>query len=309
MTLAPRLLRSSFALLLSCAAAFGQHVGHRTGSMLPFLSTDARAAALADATSSLTGGLAGLEANPATLAFLGRPAARLSYHHVTSDLSLQSAALAFPVGTGAGAGIDATLVHPGRLSFFSDPALRSIGFEFAGGISGALVVADDLAAGAAVRFYHSTTDVDPVWAAAANLGLVYTPGRTFRFGLALRGVGSDFDAQKPVFPPDEPASRIPRVFGLSTIFTYPLGAGGENLLLAFENEKILAEPGILYKIGAELRPWAPLALRGALQARQEEIEPRAGAGITAWALTIDYAYRYNRRDGTGHLVTLSAGWE
>jgi hypothetical protein len=295
----------SVALLLLAALwrADAQILGYREGSQMVFLSTGARSVALGDATAALPGEPAGLAVNPALAPFLRGTAIALSHTRLSADLSAQEATAAFLPGEEFGISLRVGVVHEGQLQFFTDPDLRGRGFELRAGLSSGVRITRDFSAGLLIDVLHATTDVDPIWGVSAGAGLAYAPGRFYRFGVSVRGFGPDYDLNTPVLPVDALSPVLPRVLALSAAFNYPFGTT-RKLLLVYQSDKIFGQPGVLYRMGAEYAPAAWAALRVGMNVRDAVTEPRAGVGVTISPAAVDYAYRYNRRDGPAHWLTL-----
>jgi hypothetical protein len=290
-------------LLAALPRADAQILGHREGNQMVFLSTSARSVALGDATAALCGEPAGLGVNPALSPFVRGPAVTLSHARLAADLSAQEVAAAFRVGTSFGFGLRVGVAHEGQLQFYTDPDIRSRGLELRAGLSAGVRITRDFSAGLLADLLHATTDADPLWGVSAGAGLAYVPGRFYRFGVSVRGFGPDYDPVNSVLPVDEHSPVVPRILTLSAALDYPLGAS-QKLLLAYQSDKIFGQDGVLFRLGAEYAPAAWVALRAGMNIREAVTEPRAGVGVTVLPLALDYAYRYNRRDGPAHWVTL-----
>ncbi|MFN0157106.1 MAG: hypothetical protein ACKVRP_03425 [Bacteroidota bacterium] len=296
-------------LVVLAFPAAAQPLGERVGPQFPFLSTNARSGALGDASGSLLGSFAGVEVNPATLAFLSASSIDYSFNRISESVSLQHLGGAFMGGAGLGFSAGVDMLHFGDFNFYSDGKLRDLGFEIAGRIGFGMMVGEDLSAGLALQLYNATTDTNAVWGVAGDLGFSYAPAQYYRFGLALRGVGSDYEIGNHVLAPDKEDPKIPRRVVLGVVFEYPIGLRGGKFLAAFENEKILGERGILYKLGVEYSPATAIAFRVGSKVRGDEIEPSAGLGLGVAGISLDYAYRYSRRDERpSHLITLGVSW-
>lgn len=290
--------------IVGTPAATAQLLGERQGRQGAFLPVTARAAALGDAVGALHGSPDGVPSNPAVLSWLTGPSATYSFLRLSRAASLQNLTASIPLGTSSGLGIHLTILHHGEFDFYSRKEIRDRGFELDAGSSWSVMIAEDLSCGLTLSALHATTDADPVWALSADAGLAYAPGRFHRFGLSLRGFGTDYEVSHPVLPPDVPDSRPSRTVSLQAVFDYPLSAGGGRLLFAFENDKLLAREGLVYKAGVEYQPLPLFALRCGIQIREHAVEPRAGAGLAAGPAGLDYAYRYRRGEGPSHMLTL-----
>jgi hypothetical protein len=291
-------------LICLAAAASGQTVGESQGRQMTFLPVNARAAALGDASGALLSGIEGVSSNPAVLAWLTGPRVEYTFQRLSSDASLEHVAAGVRTGGSSALGLHLDMLHYGGFDFYSRSDIRERGFELNGGASYSAMLTEDLAAGLSVYALTSTTDADPVWAVSADAGLTYMPGRYHKFGLALREFGTDYDVAQPVIPPDVPDPRPSRAVSLAAVFDYPLDTGSQRLVLAFENDKMIGRHGLLYKVGIEYQPLTILALRGGIQVRENEVEPRGGVGVVIGPVHIDYAYGYHAGTVPAHVVTV-----
>lgn len=298
-----RLLPTAFALVMAALPGTAQVPGERAGSQILFLSVQARGLALADAAAALGNDLGGTAMNPALAASLEGTVVELSGVSLSRALSAQEIGFGARAGDGWGIALKMATLHAGHLAFFSDPGLRSAGFELRTGLAAGVRVARGLSAGLLLDVLHATTDADPLWGVTAGAGLAYTPDRLYRFGLSLRGPGRDYDLRLPVLPQDELSTVVPRVLTLSAAGDVPLGAS-HALLLLYQSDKIMGRRDVIFRMGAEYRPPLPVGIRTGLAVRGSAVEPRAGMGLALGPLRADYAYAYSRRDGVRHAVTL-----
>jgi len=294
-----------FPVLLFMETAAAQTVGESQGRQIPYLSTTARAAALGDASGALLGGIEGLPSNPGVLAWLKGTRVEYSFHRVSPEAALQHVAAGFRTGGSSGLALHLDILHYGGYDFFSQKEIRDRGFELNGGASWATMFTDDLSGGLTVSVLNATTDADPVQSVTADFGLSYAPGRYHRFGFSVRGFGTDYDIVSPVIPPDVPDPRPSRTISLQAVFDYPLDAGGQRLIVVFENDKMIGRQGLLYKTGVEYQPLTAVMLRGGIQIRDNDVEPRGGLGTAVGPFALDYAYRFHRGDGPSHVFTLT----
>lgn len=296
--------------LLTFGVAVAQPLGLSVGPQPPHLSRSARAVALGDASAALIDDESGHRENPATLGFLKKGEIGYSFHRLTEGVSLQHIATAAPVGSEAGIALSLSLLHHGNLNFYTDEFERNRGFEFSSSVGYGGIIVDRFGGGVAFEIYNSTTDTTAVWAVAVNAGVAYVPSRLFRFGFAVRGLGSEYKVENAIVQASVQDSRLPRILSLGTAFEYPFGSRGATLMVTFANDKILGEKGILYRIGIEYFTGSFLTLRTGGVVRQNEFEPRAGIGMTAGSFSIDYGYRYSKRDTRpSHLLTLAMRWQ
>jgi hypothetical protein len=303
------LLLSLILLVLLAHAASTQPVGQRFGPQMPFMAVDARSMALGDASVALMDGPAGFQANPGSVGASRVSVATYSLNRIHPTVSLQHVNLSFPLSQNEGLSASAEMLHYGELDFYTRPEVKARGFEFSGAVTYAREVAGDLFAGVQARLHNATTDLEPVVGASIALGLAYAPGPHYRFGLALHGLGTDYEIENPIIRGDEYDSRLPRVLVLGAVFDYPLRSGDDRLVASFQNDKIIGAYGILYRMGLEYQWAGMVATRIGCVVRTREFEPRAGLGITLGPVVTDYAYAYSRRNGKpSHLVSFTAYW-
>ena len=302
--------RVTLLVVILGVPAPGQVPGFRQGSQFPFVSLDARSASLGDAGAALPGGIAGIHANPSALGFLEQTAVQYTFHRISEAYSLQSLAIALQSGDKDGWGARFDLLHFGDLDFYRDPGIRGLGYEFAGELAYGRMFSREFAAGITARIIGATTDLKSTSAFATDIGFSYRPGRNYTFGLSLRGLGSDYRALKPVVPSESYSPNLTRSISLGVVFDYFLAGDRHRLLVAFENDRLLAQSGILYKMGIEYRPVSLLALRAGMQIRQRVVHPRAGVGVSSGDVVLDYGYLYAREEGhPSHLITIGVLWK
>jgi hypothetical protein len=159
----------------------------------------------------------------------------------------------------------------------------------------------------------TTTGPTSVWAFAGDIGFAYAPGKYIRYGLFIKGISSDYKVAPSLLQTDFFTARISRLIGLSLTIDFPFSERTKKIVVALQNEKILGEKDIIYRIGVEFFPlWSPTfkaAVRGGFVVRDIEVQPRFGLGAGYSQLSLDYAYSYTREiNQPSHMLTLSFSW-
>lgn len=298
-----------FSMVPGPGTGHAQVLGERIGPQIPHLSTNARSMALGDASVALLDGRAESHANPGAIAAFGVSSATYSFNRISSQASLQHLGVTLAVGKSEAIALETDILHYGEFDFYSKPELRARGFEFTGAFAYARCVADDLFAGVRARVWNSTTDAEPVTAGSASIGLAYAPGKYYRFGFALHGPGSDYPVRNPIVLEDIRSPRIPGSAVLGAVFDYPVGRGNDRFLASYQNDKLIGQRGVLYRMGLEYHLGGIVSFRTGAVVRGRAVEPRAGFGITTGTIALDYAYQYSRRDGRpSHVTTMLVFW-
>lgn len=296
-------------MVLNINTGHTQVLGERIGPQIPHLSTNARSMSLGDASVALFDGSAESHANPGAIAASGVSSAAYTFNRISPVASLQHLGVTLAVGKSEAISLETDILHYGEFDFYTKPELRARGFEFTGAFAYAWSVADDLFAGIQARIWNSTTDSDPVTAGSASLGLAYAPGKYYRFGFALHGLGSDYPVRNPVVQEDVYSPRIPKSAVLGVVLDYPIGGGDDKLVASYQNDKLIGHRGVLYRMGLEYQLAGIAGFRIGAVVRGRELEPRAGFGITTETIALDYAYQYSRRDGRpSHVTTMLVFW-
>lgn len=296
-------------MLLNIYTGHTQVLGERIGPQIPHLSTNARSMALGDASVALLDSRAESHANPGAIAAFGISSAAYTFNRISPFASLQHLGVTLAVGKSEAISLEADILHYGEFDFYTRQELRARGFEFSGAFAYAWSVADDLFAGIQARIWNSTTDSDPVTAGSASIGIAYAPGKYYRFGFSLHGLGSDYAVRNPVIQEDVYSPRIPKSAILGVVLDYPVGRGGDKLVASYQNDKLIGQRGIVYRMGLEYQLEGIAGVRVGAVVRGREFEPRAGFGITTGTIALDYAYQYSRRDGRpSHVTTMLVFW-
>jgi hypothetical protein len=208
-------------------------------------------------------------------------------------------------------GID--VLHFGGTDFYTNSTVRNLGYEMRTGLGYGRLLGETFSMGINLQAITTTTGPTSVWAFAGDIGFAYAPGKYIRYGLFVKGISSDYKVSPSLLSTDVFTARIARLIGLSVAIDFPFSERTKKIVVAIQNEKILGEKDIVYKIGIEYFPfWSPTfkaAIRGGLVVRDIEVQPRFGLGIGYSHLSLDYAYAYTRRfNQPSHMLTLSFFW-
>lgn len=252
----------------------------------------ARAAALADATTALTGPQAGA-ANPAALLCAGRAAA-LSHTEWIGDIRHEHAASVWTRNDDVLA-LDLRLAHAGDLQRRVGPSAEPLGefgvYEWTAGLAVARPLLPDLRLGVGLKYARQSIDVEAASGFAADLGLLYGSGPWW-IGGAVRNLGAMNEL-------DRQSTKLPLQVRLG-------GAAGRGPLLASADVRWTrdADPGV--HLGTEWRARQRLVLRAGYQTADTR-GVSLGLGVDTGVWGLDYAF-VPFADGLGEAHHLSLVW-
>ena len=311
----PRLFRYlMYALPLLCLSPlFAQPLGERVGPQLPFLTSSARAAAMADAGGAIIDDFSGFGSNPGVLGLIRKSVIDYSTQRVQNGIAFEHLGIAYKTTTLDAIAFSFDILHFGGTDFYTNGDVRKLGYEVRTGLAYGRLLSEGLSTGVNFQALMTTTGPNTVWSFVGDFGFTYTPGKYIRYGLSIKGLGSDYKISAPILQTDVFTSRISKVLALSLVFDYPFADQTQKIVLALQNEKVLGETGLIYKIGIEYIPiWSPgfhMATRLGMLIRERYSEPRFGLGAGYAQFSLDYAYRYSIQDSQpSHLVTLAFSW-
>lgn len=294
-------------------SALAQQIGERVGSQFVFLRSSARLAGLADATTAIIDNFSGFGSNPATLGIMKKSVVDYSTQRVEKGVTFEHLGLAYKITPEEGLAFSFDFLHFGGTDFYTDAAVRNLGFEARTGIVYSRIVSEGFYVGLSLQALTSTTGINSVWAFASDIGFVYSPGKYIRYALEVKGLGSDYDATSGILKTDRYSKVVPRILSLGMVFDYPFDDQRKKLVVAMQNEKVLGETSIIYRLGVEYSPaYASIlrySFRGGFVIRGSDVEPRFGLGVGYSQLELDYSYRYSKRDAQpSHTFTLAFLW-
>lgn len=298
---------------LNIEHADAQVVGKRVGPQFPFLTSSARVAALADAGGAVIDDFSGFGSNPAILGFLKKSIIDYSYQRIQNGISFEHLGITYRTTSLDAIAFGIDVLHYGGTDFYTKSDVRDLGYEMRTGLAYGRLLGETFSMGINLQAITTTTGPTSVWAFAGDIGFAYAPGKYLRYGLFVKGISSDYKVSPSLLSTDTFTARIARLIGLSVTIDFPFSERTKKVVVALQNEKLLGERDIVYKIGVEYYPlWSPTfkpAIRGGLVVRDIEVQPRFGLGVSYSQLFLDYAYSYTRRDNQpSHMLTLSFSW-
>ncbi len=269
---------------------------------------------MADAADPVLDNFSGFGTNPAVLGLLTTSLVDYSFLRVQKGITFEHLGVAYKATRVDGIAFAVDILHFGGTDFYTNASVRNLGYELRTGLGYGREIAEALAIGINVQAITSTTGPNSVWAFGGDFGLAYAPSRYIRYGLSVKGISTDYKVVAPVLRTDVFTPRISRVLALSVAIDYPFADQTEKIVLAFQNEKVVGERGIIFKFGGEYYPfWSADAFRAAVRGgfvfRGSDLEPRFGLGISYSQFAFDYGYRYTRRYyQPSHMFTLTVKW-
>ncbi len=300
-------------LLALSYQAPGQTVGERVGPQFPFLTTSARAAALADASAALLDDYSGFSSNPSVLGFLTKSNVNYTTQRIQKGITFEHLGLAFKTTAVDGIAVGVDVLHFGGTDFYTKSNVRNLGYELRTGFAYGRKLTESFALGINLQVLTSTTGPTSVWAFGGDVGVTYAPEKYIRYGFVLSGISSDYKVTAPILRTDVFTSRISRVLAMGVAIDLPFDARRQRIVVTAQNEKILGERVLLYRLGTEYYPvWSDgfrCAVRAGLLVREPDTHPRLGLGLAYSNLSLDYAYGYIRRySQPTHMFNLSFTW-
>lgn len=290
------LLRGLLTILAAGGAAGAAGAGGERAA--PFLGIDvgARALGIAGAYAPVADDETSLYWNPAGLALIDGPLFGATHAAWYQDLDFEWAGGAAPVGTRAGVGIAATMLHTAPIAGYDEsgqPTGEFVARDVAVTIGGGVSVTGSIALGAAVKGIQQAIAGETATGFAGDLGLL-AEVRGWRFGATARNIGPDLRFGDDSYP-------LP--FGVTAGVAKRLGGGGlvgASVASGSETEA---------RFGAEWTWNRLLALRAGYLAGLDGDDPAAGftagAGVRRSAWSVDYAMTPHEELGAAHRVSFS----
>jgi hypothetical protein len=302
-------------LLLSGAKlSHAQPVGERVGPQFPFMKSSARVAGLADADGATIDDFSGFGSNPGVLGLMKFSVVDYSSQRVKRGITFEHIGIAYKATDLDAIAFAVDVLHFGGTDFYTDSRIRQLGYELRTGLAYGRLFGDQFSAGLNLQAITATTGITATWAFLGDLGLAYAPGKYIRYGFFIKGISTDYKVQTQILQTDVFTPRISRYFGISVNLDFPFADQTEKILVALQNEKLIGEKTIIYKLGVEYYPfWSRkgfrAGMRGGFIVREPDLQPRFGLSFGFGQFSVDYAYRYTRRIvQPSHLFTLSFIW-
>lgn len=265
---------------------------------------------MADAPIAMIDEYLGFGSNPASLGFAKRFLFDYSTQRVQKGITFEHIGLAYRPTLVEALAVGFDVLHFGGTDFYTDGDVRSLGYEARMGISYGRHFAESFSAGVSVQALTSTTGPNSVWAISGDVGVIYMPSKYIRYAFMINGISSDYDVVAPLLTTDVQTPRIARILAVGITFDYPFNDQKQRLVISMQNEKIIGEESLIYKIGIEYQPYNlgvfRLPVRCGFLVRGTDIEPRLGLGVGYSQLSLDYVYRYTRRNSQpSHMFTFA----
>ncbi len=307
--------RLSVAILLALQVygANAQLIGQRVGPQFPFLTSTARVAALGDAGSALVDDFSGFASNPGILGLIKQSVIDYSLQRIQKGITFEHLGIAYKTTTLDALAFSLDVLHFGGTDFYTNTEVRNLGFEMRTGLAYGRSLSEAFSMGINLQALMTTTGPNSVWAFVGDIGFAYVPGKYIRYGFFLKGLGSDYNVSSSLLQTDVFTGRIARVFGVGLTIDFPFSDRTKKILVTAQNEKVIGETGLIYKLGVEYFPfWSTSfkgCVRGGFVARESNLEPRFGLGVALSMLSLDYAYGYVKRfSQPSQMITVSFAW-
>jgi len=273
----------------------------RTSADFLLIGSGARAAGMAGAYSAVSEGAITAHWNPSGLANLEHTEVALGHFAWFQDITVEQAAVAFPVGDRLTMATSITFVNYGTIEGYdlSGAATGELSaYDLAGGVSLGYFVRDDLAIGVTAKYINQRLDVYTASAFALDLGLRYELPRV-SLAAVLTNIGTKLKF-------DEQAENLPSAVKLG-VAARPLDAG---LVTSLELEKRI-HGDFLIRQGFELGFDDKYFLRTGYDylpsqnGRMLATGITMGAGVKLGFAEFDYAYTPNDKSTTEDLHRFS----
>ena len=206
------------------------------------------------------------------------------YNEIGSGFMNDGAAIALPISQQLAMGVGGFVSSMRHSAFDGTGTLRAImygfnvdvGANFGSGFGlGGSIAGDQLV----------SSDRQP-WSTSWSLGLLYAPAPDISYGLVYGEMGRKtvVDGQAIM------QEKLPRHLEVGITMRYPSARQRQIVSIAFANEKIFGQDGLLYKIGLEVWPLRFLALRSGYIAGPLVGVGRYGLGVRTDLFGLDYAF-------------------
>lgn len=294
--------------------AVAQPVGEKVGPQFPFMISSSRIAGLAEVDVATTDDFSGMGGNPGVLGLIKTSVIDYSSQRVRKGVTFEHLGIAYRTTDVDAIAFGVDVLHFGGTDFYTDGSVRSLGYELRTGFAYGRRVSDQFSMGISIQALTATTGPNAVWSFLGDVGLAYAPGKYIRYGLSLKGISTDYKVAAQILPTDDFTPRIARVLGLGVNLDFPFSDQTERIVIALQNEKVIGEPTIIYKMAVEYYPWWSrdgfrAGARGGFIVREPDLQPRFGVSLGFAQFSVDYVYRYARRYiQPSHMFTLSFEW-
>jgi hypothetical protein len=296
-----KLFSTALVLLL---AAFPCKLFAQAGqSGLAFLKlgTAGRGVSMADAMAASVDGAAATYYNPAGM--LGGEEARtaevlFTHREWIEDTRVEYLAGSVRVGENHALGFAVNSTTVGSIDIRTGPGEATGSFtarNFAGGLSYARRVNDDLTVGASLKFLYEKILVDESSGYGIDIGAQYrTPVDHLTVGAEVANLGRMSSLRSE-------SSTLPSLLRIGPAYSFPIGDGTYNGLLAADLLYVFPESKSYLNCGGEFGFGNVLAVRGGYQFGSEGRGLTAGFGVRYGFVGLQYAYARLSQDlGDAH---------
>ncbi len=258
---------------------------------------DTRTTAMGDATVADPHSLSAISVNPASLSFVRNLRSFSLYAVQNVNNNRMTEIVTFP-GIGNGSqriAFQLGIQHGGTnasnyfgAGTYPEPTLTAYSANMAYAVSFANV----LSLGILNNVTFARNNDAQYWTYSADLGLLYAPSESVRYGMAFRGLGRSVTYD--IIEDDRTtlgSEKGRNALELGATLTFPTNTDRTYFSLSLANEKRFGEDGIWYKGGLELKPVQALSLRSGFVFHPENnvYIPRLGIGFNQNRFALDYA--------------------
>ena len=265
------------------------------------LGTAGRGVGMADAMAASVDGAAATYYNPAGM--LGGEATRttevlFTHREWIEDTRVEDLAGSVRVGENDALGFAVNSTTVGNIDVRTGPGEPTGSFtarNFAGGLSYARRVNDDLTLGASLKYLYEKILVDESSGYGIDIGAQYrTPVEHLTVGAAVANLGRMNSLRFE-------GSTLPSLIRVGPAYSFPIGEGTYNCLLAADFLYIFPEARSYLNCGGEFKFNNVLAIRGGYQFGSQGRGLTAGFGVRYGFVGLEYAFAKLSQDlGNAH---------
>ncbi len=289
--------------MIPWATVTSQTVGHLQN---PFGGIGARATALGDAYSAQSHDVASLYWNPAALAFLTQSSLLVDYTRSSGGLeSGQTAAFPFVINDNVTLALGVLYSRSTREQ--SETGDVFLPHEYGFDLGGSALLTYGLSIGVRVGVRYGDGFDSHVLVGFGSAGLDYTPDPSISYAFVYNGFLLGSQVRGGDQTPSMALEPVPRSFEISITMHYPATREHRVVDVSVSNEKIVGQPGLLYKGGVEVLPWQFLGFRLGYVAGPFASGLRCGLGFGGDLVQFAYALVPSNSRAPQHQLSLLIG--